>query len=234
MDINNFLKKMEDIKALGWIKTHRGADTGVGKTLEDLLEIPENNIDLPDLGKTGELKAVRSGSSSLLTLFTLEPIRDMSWEEMLKSYGYIDSKGRHALKSTLSARNYNSQNLIAEVSENRIDIIKQLSDGNKVLLGYYDKNQLSQKFLEKISETLIYVPAKHRGRGADEYFYYDEVYLCRNFSGDRFLEVVESGDLYIDFRVHLKENGVGRSRGTALRIRKSKIDDFYETKERIL
>lgn len=234
MDLNTFLTKMEQIKKMGWVKTHRGADTGVGKTLEDLLGITENNIDLPDLGETGELKAVRRNSSSLLTLFTLEPIRDMSWEEMLTKYGYVDKKGRYALKSTFSSSVYNAQNIRAVVKNDRINIVKRLDDGNEVILGYYDKELLAQKFLEKISKSLIYVPAHHRGRGANEEFLYDEVYLCKNFTGDKFLEVMENGDIYIDFRVHLKPSGAGRSRGTAFRIRKNKIDEFYETKERIL
>lgn len=43
-------EQLEKIKALGFVKTHRAHDTGIGKTLEDLLGIKENIIVLPDFG----------------------------------------------------------------------------------------------------------------------------------------------------------------------------------------
>ena len=38
------VNKLEEIKSRGYIKTHRPGPTGIGKTLEDLLGILENNI----------------------------------------------------------------------------------------------------------------------------------------------------------------------------------------------
>ena len=46
--LDDFIREYEKIKAQGWIKTHRSGPTGIGKTLEDLLGIPENNLDEPD------------------------------------------------------------------------------------------------------------------------------------------------------------------------------------------
>ena len=51
--IDEFIKEYEMIKGMGWIPTHRGGPTGIGKTLEDLLGIKENNIDEPDFGEIG-------------------------------------------------------------------------------------------------------------------------------------------------------------------------------------
>lgn len=73
MTLAELKKKLQSIKALGFVKTHRNGDTGIGKTLEDLLGIKENNIPLPDIGEIAELKAYRKNASSMLTLFTLEP-----------------------------------------------------------------------------------------------------------------------------------------------------------------
>lgn len=42
---------------MGFVKTHRAHDTGIGKTLEDILGIKENNLRLPDVGDV-ELKAI--------------------------------------------------------------------------------------------------------------------------------------------------------------------------------
>jgi len=75
MTLPELKRKLKAIKALGFVKTHRKGDTGIGKTLEDLLGIKENNIPLPDIGEIAELKAYRRSASSMLTLFTLEPAK---------------------------------------------------------------------------------------------------------------------------------------------------------------
>lgn len=67
-----FIEKYIQICNMGWIKTHRQGPTGIGKTLEDLLGIIENNIDGPDFGDY-ELKSCRLDSNSMLTIFTKTP-----------------------------------------------------------------------------------------------------------------------------------------------------------------
>ena len=44
----SILKKLKEIKKMGYVKTHRAGNTGIGKTLEDLLGIKENNIPGPN------------------------------------------------------------------------------------------------------------------------------------------------------------------------------------------
>ena len=73
MTLSELKDRLEQIKSLGFVRTHRNGDTGIGKTLEDLLNIKENNIPLPDIGEIGELKTYRKKAGSMLTLFTLEP-----------------------------------------------------------------------------------------------------------------------------------------------------------------
>ena len=67
------IEKFKEIYAQGWIKNVRGSNDGaVGNTLEDLLGIPENNLPIPNAAEW-ELKAQRSNTSSLLTMFHMEP-----------------------------------------------------------------------------------------------------------------------------------------------------------------
>lgn len=47
--LDDFIRAYRKICDMGWIPTHRAGPTGIGKTLEDLLGIPENNIDGPTL-----------------------------------------------------------------------------------------------------------------------------------------------------------------------------------------
>ncbi|MEK7286419.1 MAG: MvaI/BcnI family restriction endonuclease [Nitrospirota bacterium] len=44
MDLSTLKKELQCIKNLGFVPTHRVGDTGIGKTLEDLLHIKENKV----------------------------------------------------------------------------------------------------------------------------------------------------------------------------------------------
>lgn len=49
--------RLQEIKEMGWVKNQRpGNAGGVGNTLEDLLDVAENNLQLPDFGNW-ELKS---------------------------------------------------------------------------------------------------------------------------------------------------------------------------------
>ncbi len=57
---NELIKDLKKIEKQGFVKTHRGGNTDIGKTLEDLLGIEENNIAGPN-GHQTELKSARTG-----------------------------------------------------------------------------------------------------------------------------------------------------------------------------
>src|SRR3954468_13482035 len=65
--------RLEAIAEMGWVPNIRhGNHGGIGNTLEQLLGIKENNLPIPNAAEW-ELKAQRLGSSSLTTLFHMEP-----------------------------------------------------------------------------------------------------------------------------------------------------------------
>lgn len=71
------IERLKEIRELGWIPSRRQGNVGgVGNTLEDLLEIEENNLPIPNAAEW-ELKCqrinTRSKSASLTTLFHVEP-----------------------------------------------------------------------------------------------------------------------------------------------------------------
>ena len=67
------IARLRAIRDEGWIQNKRtGNDGGVGNTLEDLLGIEENNLPLPNAAEW-ELKTQRVGTTSLVTLFHMEP-----------------------------------------------------------------------------------------------------------------------------------------------------------------
>ncbi|HPG72675.1 MAG TPA: MvaI/BcnI family restriction endonuclease, partial [Bacteroidales bacterium] len=61
------------MSAAGWIENKRhGNQGGIGNTLEDLLGIDENNLPIPNAAEW-ELKSQRINTTSLTTLFHIEP-----------------------------------------------------------------------------------------------------------------------------------------------------------------
>lgn len=88
--LEDFIREYRKIKEMGWIRTHRAGPTGVGKTLEDLLGIEENNHDAPDFGEY-ELKSCRVNSQSMLTMFTKTPQPPKANTYLRLKYGYSSS-----------------------------------------------------------------------------------------------------------------------------------------------
>ena len=70
---DDLIKKLRDIRNLGWIENLRVGNAGsIGNMLEDLLGIKENNLAIANAGEW-ELKTKRKNSSSLTTLLHNEP-----------------------------------------------------------------------------------------------------------------------------------------------------------------
>ena len=61
------IEKFNEVKKIGYVKSHRENNTGIGKTFEDFMGVEENNIQGPDL-LGYEIKSHREGSNSWVTL----------------------------------------------------------------------------------------------------------------------------------------------------------------------
>ena len=149
--IEEIIGKLSQIRNKGYIKTHRAHDIGIGKTLEDLLGISENNLLIPDVGDI-ELKAKRIDSGSMLTLATKSPLPAGVNKILFNAYKYLDAFGSYCLHSTVYGSRYNNQglkitlsgeNLVLENPQNILaywstaifdDILKAKS--NKILLVF--------------------------------------------------------------------------------------------------
>src|SRR5690606_27455249 len=78
------------IKSLGFVKSHRTNNTGIGKTFEDLLGVGENNRKDSDFDGF-EVKSQRFLSSSKITLFTKSPtFPNNANSYLLNNYGFLD------------------------------------------------------------------------------------------------------------------------------------------------
>lgn len=96
----SLIDELRAIRQQGWISSGRhGNAGGVGNTLEDLLGIQENNLPIPNAAEW-ELKTQRGHTTSLTTLFHMEPSpRVMKWVPriLLPLYGWAhqEAGARH-------------------------------------------------------------------------------------------------------------------------------------------
>jgi hypothetical protein len=227
-NIDDFKKALISLKGKGFIESLRSSDTGIGYTLEECLGIQENNVPLADLGAGIELKAFRKDSSSLLTLFTCEPLPEGGDRDkiLLEKFGYKkrDNSRQKELYCTIKASTFNPQSLRLEVEKDRIKIVSE-----KENIGiYWIADQLKERFLQKIP-MLITVKADSRIKeNGKEEFHFNEAYLLKGFSFASFKNMVAKDIVTVDLRMHLREAGTVRNHGTAFRIRKSKIGACFQ------
>lgn len=222
--LEDFIQEYKIIKNMGWIKTHRSGPTGIGKTLEDLLGIPENNNDEPDFGEY-ELKSCRINSQSMLTMFTRSPQPPKSNTYLREKYGYSSNaydNDEKVLHSTLSADRFTSiantgNKLKIHCKDNGIYIRSQTEIENV----YWSRDILKRCFEKKYKNKFIYAKAQSRGTGAFEEFLFVDAYKVSGFNYNMFMQLLENGKIYIDLRIGQYPDGRTHDHGTGFRIRES-------------
>ncbi len=225
--------KLVEIEKLKFVPSHRTGDTGIGKTLEDLLEIKENNIPLCDIGTVAELKAYRKDAASMLTLFTLEPKPKGGDRDrfLLDNFGYSkrDNKRSKELHSTVTCRRYNRQDLKLAVRKDRISVNAK---GRRLNI-FWDIEILRKKFNEKLP-ALVYVLANRKIIKGREYFHFNEAYFLSGFDFDLFKKMVRKDSIVVDFRMYYRPRGSVRNHGTGFRVKIKRLYGCFKNKVRLI
>ncbi len=233
MDLDTLHAKLKLIEKMGFVKTHRSGNTGIGKTLEDLLGIKENNIPLHDIADVAELKTGRQGSSSMLTLFTLEPLPKGGARDkiLLDDFGYSkrDNGRSKELHSTLLCKRYNNQTLKLCVEKDKI----RIQGKGRRLNIYWDVTSVEDKFTKKLP-AVVYVLAEAKIVGGIEHFHFNEAYLLKGFSFELFKQMVMKDEILVDLRMYYKPNGSVRNHGTAFRVKINKLDNCFTEKTKLI
>lgn len=224
--IEEFKEKFVEIRNIGWIKTHRAGTTGIGKTLEDLLGIGENNIQGPDFGKY-ELKSMRKNANNMLTLITKSPDEPTGANTQLRlNYGYssnVYDNNEKVLHSTLSATRFTpiantGHSLKISCTEERINIVNEKHE----IVASWLINKLKAVMDKKLSDQFVFVRAKSRGIGVNEEFFYEEAYLLDGFNSQSIINLINEGQILVDLRIGQYHSGKNKGKthdhGTAFRI----------------
>lgn len=226
-------RELRALKELGWIKSNRKHNTGIGKTLEDYLKIKENNIALPDFGVM-ELKSQRAGTASMMTLFTKKP-EGITNAEILKRFGYPDPEfPKHLILHqtiTNGKKNGRGFHCKVDIKEGKLWILQ-----NRTKLGYYELEFLRQKADEKIGNGLILVFANCKKEKGHEYFHFTEAWLLKDIDPKQFL-TLSKYDIRLGVYRSGKNAGKPHDHGSAFRLTRLTEKTFpllFKTHKRIL
>jgi len=216
MTTDEFIKRFKKLKSRGFVKSTRRGPTGIGHTLESELGITENNIALSDLVEA-ELKAHRTKSNNLITLFTFN---NKCWKmdplKAVKTYGSKDKDGRLGLYYTMSLKP-NSSGLFLEV--NKKDISIKHTSGQVVAI--WNLKNLADRFVQKIP-AMVYVSAFTEERDGIEYFHFCRAQLMEGTSPELLRDQFREENILVDLRLHDKGT-MARNHGTGFRVYEDKL-----------
>ena len=235
------ISRFEQVRALGFVKSNRRNNTGIGKTFEDYVGVVENNADEPDLFGY-EIKSHREESASYITLFTKSPNFPPRANAYLKdSFGtpYEHNPALKKLHTSMFASQYNTYNntysfrLINDKQHCMIKIgvydinTKQLLDDT---VGYtYD---CISKILKRKLRDLFYVSAERKFDGDTEYFYFNKAEIYSNPTLDKFLSLLDRGLIMYDIRIGSYQSGRNYGRphdhGSGFRILESNLKLLFD------
>lgn len=230
------VERFLQVRNLGFVKSRRKNNTGIGKTFEDYIGVVENNIDEPDLFGY-EIKSHREETASYITLFTKSPNFPSRANSYLKDrFGvpYDDNPALRKLHTSMFASRFNTfgSGLSFRLVNDRMrgivkigvyDVVsKELIDDS---VGYtYD---CLEKVLKKKLKDLFYVTAERKFIDEDEYFFFSKAEIYSNPSIDKFLELLDRGLIMFDIRIGSYKSGrnVGKAHdhGSGFRILESNL-----------
>jgi hypothetical protein len=246
------IAKLKEISAMGFVPNARkGNHGGIGNTLEDLLGIKENNLPIPNAAEW-ELKAQRLNSTSLTTLFHIEPspraIRFVP-QVLLPLYGWAHQedgkkypKGEMSFRQTIHGNSCSDRGfkVVIDRKERKILISfdskcvdkrhKEWLQQVKKRVGldelnpqpYWGFDDLEHKAGTKLLNT-FYVQAEVEIRRKKEFYHYTKVMMLQKFSFEGFLKALEEGKILVDFDAR-----TGHNHGTKFRMRQDCLPMLYE------
>ncbi len=246
------IKELKKIREKGWIKNARPGNVGgVGNTIEDLLGIEENNLPIPNAGEW-ELKCQRGNTSSLTTLFHMEPSpRALKFvpRVFLLNYGWShkEAGGKYpdneiSFRQTIGGFNRSDRGfkVVIDTKQKKVLIsfdAKAVSEKHSQWLStvkdriglkelnpqpYWGFDDLFHKAGTKLPNC-FYIQVQVKKIDDEEYFFYDKILMLQKLSIEKFVVALEKNNILIDFDAR-----TGHNHGTKFRLRQNKLPGLYE------
>jgi hypothetical protein len=252
------ITKLKEISAMGFVaNARRGNAGGIGNTLEDLLGIKENNLPIPNAAEW-ELKTQRLASTSLTTLFHIEPspraIRFVP-QVLLPQYGWAhqeDGKkyptGEMSFRQTIHGLTRSDRGFMVKIDRAEKKVLisfdaksvdirhKDWLESVKKRVGlkeldpqpYWGFDDLEHKAGTKLLNA-FYVQAEVKIVRKKEYYHYTKIMMLQKFSFEGFLKAIEEAKILVDFDAR-----TGHNHGTKFRMRQDALPMLYEKAKKII
>lgn len=244
----SLIESLIKIREMGWIPSGRKNNDGsVGNTLEDLLELSENNLPIPNASEW-ELKAQRKNTSSLVTLFHMEPsprafkfvpsilLPEFGWPH--KEAGNKYPKTEMSFRQTISSSGFSNRGFTVKVDQpnqkvfidysfDEIDLETHQEWANNMRgkelepQPYWGFNDLFHKAGTKL-HNCFFARAEAKRMDGVLHFHYQDIFMLQEFSLERFIAAIEAGQIYVDFDAR-----TGHNHGTKFRLRVNSLVDLY-------
>jgi len=248
---DDLINELRKIRELGWIPNARQGNVGgVGNTLEDLLGIQENNLPIPNAAEW-ELKCQRAESSSLTTLFHMEPspralkfvpkmlLPKYGWKHKLAGGQYPSDE--MSFRQTIHGLERSDRGFKVEIDQDNRKVLISFDSSkvdsrhtdwleivkNRVGLGelnpqpYWGFDDLHHKAGTKLLNC-FYVQADVMKQLGKEFFRYNRILILQGFSFDNFLTALLEGNILVDFDAR-----TGHNHGTKFRLRQNARPKLY-------
>jgi hypothetical protein len=249
---DELIQKLIKIKEMGWIKNTRpGNAGGVGNTLEDLLGIQENNLPIPNAAEW-ELKCQRLNTTSLTTLFHMEPspralrfvpkilLPLYGWPHQEAGARYPDTE--MSFRQTIHGQSRSDRGFMVVINRRERKVLisfdaKFVAEKHSAWLKsvkekvgleelnpqpYWGFDDLFHKAGTKLLNC-FYVQARVKLESGFEYFSYEKILMLQKLSLEKFLEAIEQAAILVDFDAR-----TGHNHGTKFRLRQDKMPLLYE------
>lgn len=250
----SLIEKLLEIKGMGFVPNARhGNSGGIGNTLEDLLGIEENNLPLPNAAEW-ELKCQRLGTSSLTTLFHIEPspralkfvpsifLLKYGWRHQEAGMKYPENEMSfrqtiHGIESNRGFKvvvdeaeqkvriSFNHEKIAEEHNEWKAFVESGVGLGELNPYPYWGFEDLSAKAKTKLNNC-FYVQAEVRKdkNTKEEFYHYKKIQKLTGFNFDGFLDGLREGFVLVDFDARS-----GHNHGTKFRLRQNFLPRLYKS-----
>lgn len=253
----SLIQKLREISQRGWIPNARsGNQGGIGNTLEDLLEIEENNLPIPNASEW-ELKSQRSTTNALTTLFHFEPsptalkfvpqifLLNYGWAH--KEAGKRYPENERSFRQTINAMSYSDRGFTVKIDRSNRKVLisfdnSRVAEHHAAWLGsvetniglgeldpqpYWGFDDLEHKIGTKLLNC-FYVQADVKRLDSVEYYWYRHIFMLEKFSFTGFLQGLEEGQVLVDFDAR-----TGHNHGTKFRLRQKFLPRLYANVTRV-
>lgn len=253
----SLIQRLTEIRDLGFIPNARhGNAGGIGNTLEDLLGIAENNLPIPNAAEW-ELKTQRLNTSSLTTLFHIEPspralrfvpavlLLKYGWQHQEAGKKYQEAE--MSFRQTIHGLAPSDRGFKVVIDKPEQKVLISFDSGSVAIrhaewletvnqrVGltqlapqpYWGFDDLAAKARTKLLNT-FYVQAAVKRENGLEFYHYQKILKLSRFDFDKFLQGLVEGFVLVDFDARS-----GHNHGTKFRLRQNHLPDLYDEVEEI-